>query len=266
MINSPLQSVWRVLAELNFSWWSLVDSTCLVDGSSSRELDSTTRVIFKDGTSWVIAIRELSSINHYITFEVVSSDSPCSFSAAIHTISLKRVSSLLESTFIEWVSDFSSDATSETVIDSSYKRREAFQDLAKSVSLKNPDFSRAETLTKLFRSFFNKIDTSKSGFIESQELQRFIMKKEFENSLPERRPSFSSEEIEKVVEGVMQHIDRDQDHRLSFNEFLGSIVEEATEFKGDASDINQLNSYLNTLTRFQYEEILREVEKSYDTI
>jgi hypothetical protein len=48
----------------------------------------------------------------------------------IHTISLKEITADPTSTYIEWTTDFSSDATTHTVMDSSYKRQEAFKDLA----------------------------------------------------------------------------------------------------------------------------------------
>ena len=86
------------------------------------------------GASWVIAIRELSSITNSVTFEVIESQPESQIASVIHTISLKKVSdggTLRVSTFVEWVSDFSSDATADVITDSSFKRREAFGDLEK---------------------------------------------------------------------------------------------------------------------------------------
>lgn len=44
----------------------------------------------------------------------------------VHTISLRKVTSN-NSTFIEWTTDFSNDATSEVVQDSAFKKLEAFE-------------------------------------------------------------------------------------------------------------------------------------------
>ena len=44
----------------------------------------------------------------------------------VHTISLRKVTSN-NSTFIEWITDFSNDATSEVVQDSAFKKVEAFE-------------------------------------------------------------------------------------------------------------------------------------------
>jgi hypothetical protein len=60
---------------------------------------------------------------------VISSEPASSVTSAIHTISLKKVSAQ-NATFIEWVTDFSNDATAEIVSDSRYKRLEAFANLS----------------------------------------------------------------------------------------------------------------------------------------
>jgi len=78
----------------------------------------------------MIQVREFSSINKSLTFEVISCEPAALVSSMIHTISLKEITADPTSTYIEWTTDFSSDATTHTVMDSSYKRQEAFKDLA----------------------------------------------------------------------------------------------------------------------------------------
>ena len=53
--------------------------------------------------------------------------------SAVHTISLKRVTSD-NSTYMEWLSDFSSDATLEVTQDSKFKKLEGFASLAKALA------------------------------------------------------------------------------------------------------------------------------------
>jgi len=80
------------------------------------------------------AVRELSSIHHSVTLEMVACEPAAGYASAIHTISLKSVTVTSDGsakTFISWASDFSNDATSEIVIDSAFKRQEAFADLAR---------------------------------------------------------------------------------------------------------------------------------------
>lgn len=127
-VPEKIDSLWRVISALDFRWWSLVKSSSLLHGASYRELDATIHVEFHDGQSWEVAVRELSSIHHSITFEIVNSEPAAAVSSAIHTISLSA-STGREGTFIKWVSDFSSDATHAIVQDNSFKRQEAFVDI-----------------------------------------------------------------------------------------------------------------------------------------
>ena len=117
VVAAPLTRTWSVISALDFSWWSLVDRCELQHGASPLSLDAHLALYFKDGHSWVIAIRELSSIHHSVTFEVVDASPSSLVSSAIHTISLKKVS-CSHQTYVEWVSDFSSDASAEVVVDS----------------------------------------------------------------------------------------------------------------------------------------------------
>ncbi len=64
---------------------------------------------------------------------MISCEPASSVSSAIHTISLKRVSAGND-TYVEWVSDYSSDASAEVVVDSSFKKQEAFADLTAAVA------------------------------------------------------------------------------------------------------------------------------------
>jgi hypothetical protein len=106
----------------------------LVSGASAQTLDATVKVDFKDGSNWTIQLREISGINKSITFEVIVSEPAATVSSIIHTISLKSISTNHNATFVEWVTDFSNDCTAETVMDSSFKRQDAFGDLAAAAS------------------------------------------------------------------------------------------------------------------------------------
>ena len=58
--------------------------------------------------------------------QVVGCDPPVAVTSMVHTISLRKVTSN-SSTFIQWTTDFSNDATSEVVQDSAFKKLEAFK-------------------------------------------------------------------------------------------------------------------------------------------
>ena len=135
IVPGDLDLVWDIISQREFSWWTIVDNCILVDGLSFLTLDSSLRINFKDGHSWTVAMRELSSINHKLTFEVITCEPEGVVSAAIHSISLQRITTgSHSSTFVQWTTDFSSDATLEVVTDASFKRKEALDDLTKCVA------------------------------------------------------------------------------------------------------------------------------------
>jgi len=72
---------------------------------------------------------ELSDSRHEITWEIVSSDPPISVMSVVHTIRLRRVSEL-NTTFVEWTSDFSRDASAVVTEDARFKQKENFAALA----------------------------------------------------------------------------------------------------------------------------------------
>ena len=70
-------------------------------------------------------------VNYKIVYELVESKPSTLVLAAIHTISLKRVTHD-DSTFIELSSEFSSESETKTVVeDSRYKKKEMLEDLAR---------------------------------------------------------------------------------------------------------------------------------------
>ena len=63
-----------------------------------------------------------------LIFEVISSVPDALVTSVVHSISLKKVTAD-DSVYIEWKTDFSSDITREVIVDSSFKRQEAFNGL-----------------------------------------------------------------------------------------------------------------------------------------
>eukprot|EP01041_Mallomonas_annulata_P008401 gene8401-17318_t len=128
VINAPLSKVWPEVSSLNFSFWGLVESCQPIQDGGSNTIGSTFQITFKDGVKMTIQLAELSQITHSLTFEVISSDPPSLVSSVLHTISLRRVTAD-NSTFVEWITDFSNDATADIISDSTYKRKDALRDL-----------------------------------------------------------------------------------------------------------------------------------------
>jgi len=120
--------VWAVVAS-GLSFWNAVESAELTGGASSQTLDATTRLVFKDGTRWTTQLREISGITKSVSFEVITCEPASAVTSMIHTIRVHPVTTDPSLSFVEWVVDFSNDATAAIVLDSSFKRREGLKDL-----------------------------------------------------------------------------------------------------------------------------------------
>ncbi|RYO74269.1 hypothetical protein DL766_001194 [Monosporascus sp. MC13-8B] len=137
VIKAPLSQVWHQIKLQNFSdWWSALKSSEFAKGTS--EDTDVVKWTFKDGTELEVKQEEHSTINHYITYSVITSKPELTYSSVLSTIRLYSVTSgeLEGSTFIEWTGNFSSDADAGVIQDAKFKRRDALADLAKVVAKK----------------------------------------------------------------------------------------------------------------------------------
>lgn len=128
VVDRPLNVVWERVRSLNFSWQSNVSSTELADGAAVDCVGSEHTITFSDGTIWRVKLVELSDIHTTLTYEVIMSEPPLPVMSMLNTIQLRRVSEN-NTTFVEWVTDFSNDADTAVVEDCRYKRLEALRDL-----------------------------------------------------------------------------------------------------------------------------------------
>jgi hypothetical protein len=128
VLESHINVVWNLISTFNFSWWDLVDRVTFEGSGKATNVGSIANFAFKDGVQWTVQIVEYSNIKNFITFEVIQASTPLPFSSAIHTISATRVTAS-DTTFVQWVTDFSNDATAAVIADSAYKKLEAFQNL-----------------------------------------------------------------------------------------------------------------------------------------
>ncbi|KAJ1915478.1 hypothetical protein H4219_004296 [Mycoemilia scoparia] len=128
VVKAPIDKVWDAIAELDFTFWSLVERSDLV-GRSPGEIGSIRKVTFKDKTVQKYKVLEISELDHFITYELIESDPPVPVMSAIYTIHAQRVTSD-NTTFVKWSSEFSSDGGLEATQDSKYKKQEALADLS----------------------------------------------------------------------------------------------------------------------------------------
>ncbi|KAK4631467.1 hypothetical protein CLAFUW4_02756 [Fulvia fulva] len=137
VINAPLAHVWHHIKLQDFAnFWAAITKSEFVKGAS--EETDIVKWTFKDGTVLEVKQEEHSSINHFITYSVITAEPKLDYSSVVSTIKCYPVTSGENegSTFVEWTGNFSSDAGADIIQDAKYKRREALADLAKAAAKK----------------------------------------------------------------------------------------------------------------------------------
>ncbi|KAI8963208.1 hypothetical protein F5Y11DRAFT_320204 [Daldinia sp. FL1419] len=137
VIKAPLSHVWHHIKLQDFSnFWSALKSSQHVKGTSDET--DVVKWTFKDGTELEVKQEEHSTINHYITYSIITAKPELTYSSVLSTIRCYAVTSgeLEGSTFVEWTGNFSSDADAGVIQDAKFKRRDALADLAKAAAKK----------------------------------------------------------------------------------------------------------------------------------
>ncbi|GJJ76888.1 hypothetical protein EMPS_09247 [Entomortierella parvispora] len=133
IIEAPIEIVWKHVRTVELKFWKAVKHVAVQGGLG--EVGSTRTISFNDGAVQEVKVVELSDLAHFVSFDFIEAQPPVGFMSALHTISLRRVTSN-NTTFVEWTADFSSDAQLAVIEDSRYKRQEGLEDLAKAVAKK----------------------------------------------------------------------------------------------------------------------------------
>ncbi|KAF2024146.1 Bet v1-like protein [Setomelanomma holmii] len=137
VIEAPFSDVWHLIKLQDFSkFWSALDKSDWVKGASDEA--DIVKWTFKDGTVVEVKQEEHSSIDHFITYSIISAQPELSYSSVVSTIRAYPVTSGQHEghTFVTWTGNFSSDADASVIQDAKFKRREALADLAKAASKK----------------------------------------------------------------------------------------------------------------------------------
>ncbi|KAI1123119.1 hypothetical protein F5Y10DRAFT_252556 [Nemania abortiva] len=132
VIRAPLSHVWHHIKLQNFSnFWSALKSSEFVKGVNNET--DVVHWTFNDGTELDVKQEEHSTINHYITYSVITAKPNLTYTSVLSTIRCYAVTSgeLEGSTYIEWSGHFSTDADAGVIEDAKFKRRDALADLAK---------------------------------------------------------------------------------------------------------------------------------------
>jgi hypothetical protein len=112
---APLSHVWHFIKLQDFNkFWSALDKSEHSKGTS--EETDVVKWQFKDGTVIEVKQEEHSSLNHYITYSVITANPALSYTSAVSTIRCYAVTSgeNENSTFVQWTGNFSSDADAGT--------------------------------------------------------------------------------------------------------------------------------------------------------
>jgi len=134
VINAPLSKVWHLVKLEEFpNFWSKLSQAESVKGASPDT--DIVRWAFKDGTVLEVKQEEHSTIDHYITYSVISSQPALTYTAVVSTVRCFSVTSGKHEghTYVQWSGHFSSDADAGVIEDAKFKRREALADLAAAV-------------------------------------------------------------------------------------------------------------------------------------
>ena len=96
-------------------------------------MDSVIRIDYQDGASWDIRIIELSDVRHTVAYQVLTTEPAHKVTSIQGQVTLRPVSDD-NSTFVEWITDFSNDADISVIEDQKYKKLEFFAEMKKALA------------------------------------------------------------------------------------------------------------------------------------
>ncbi|KAI9899677.1 hypothetical protein N3K66_006138 [Trichothecium roseum] len=137
VIEASFSDVWHLIKLQDFAkFYSALSQSEWVKGNSPDT--DIVKWTFKDGTVLEVKQEEHSTIDHYITYSVITSQPALSYTSVVSTVRAYPITSGTHQghTFVTWSGNFSSDADAGVIEDAKFKRREALADLAKAVSKK----------------------------------------------------------------------------------------------------------------------------------
>jgi len=132
-LDATVERVWEILRPLDFSFLPTVATSVVEDRENPAKVGSVRRVVYKDGTVQLLKLTELHDGTFTLTWDVIMSEPPVSYTSAVHTIRLRRVTTGKQ-TLVEAISDYSSDSSVEVIQDSRFKKLELFKALRSALS------------------------------------------------------------------------------------------------------------------------------------
>jgi glutathione S-transferase len=131
-LRAPIDRVWPLVRPATFAYLPTVADADTKDAHT--EVGGSRTVRYKDGTVQTLRITHLSELDHSIGWDLVSSAPATTFSAQSHTVRLRTVTET-SSTFIEWTTQFSADASQEVLQDAKFKQIDNFTAIANALGV-----------------------------------------------------------------------------------------------------------------------------------
>eukprot|EP00811_Abedinium_folium_P008016 NODE_17401_length_944_cov_5.709914.p1 GENE.NODE_17401_length_944_cov_5.709914~~NODE_17401_length_944_cov_5.709914.p1 ORF type:complete len:177 (+),score=49.30 NODE_17401_length_944_cov_5.709914:98-628(+) len=138
VIDAPIDFVWRQVSAMNFKFTRTVAQCKRVEGEDHGYFPLFT-IAYADHTIQTVRLTELSERlpgKRSLGFELIASEPCVTYSAAMHQIVLTAVthSAGPPRTFVEFSTDFSSDADLAVIEDSRFKKKDFLDHLNEACS------------------------------------------------------------------------------------------------------------------------------------
>jgi len=163
-IDAPIDRVWDLVRPLDFSFLPSVATSVVENRQNPAKVGSERRVVYKDGTVQLLKLTELNDATFCVTWDVIMSEPVVSYSSAVHTLRLRRVTQPTKQTLVELISDYSSDASLEVIQDSRFKKLELIKALRDAVLGRGPPANleafnrRAEQAEEMIRKLMARME------------------------------------------------------------------------------------------------------------
>jgi len=132
IVPGNINSVWGAIKNMDFKFSKSI-TQCRKEEDDGLGLGAFA-MVFADNTVQTVRVTEISErlpTKHTIGYELIGSDPSVSYSARMDTITISSVTHGAEPCcFVEFSSDFSSDAAIDVIEDSKFKKQEFLDDLA----------------------------------------------------------------------------------------------------------------------------------------
>ena len=109
-----------------------VTSTKFTVGAPNQ-LDSIVQINYSDGAKWEIRINGISDFNSSLNYQVILTEPAHVATSITGTIHLRSVTSD-NTTYVEWITDFSNDADATVIYDQKFKKQEFFAEMKKTLA------------------------------------------------------------------------------------------------------------------------------------